>query len=231
MKTQVSSRYARIDTTVLLSRVSSAVDLSSAKHYRGRTGTTHRVSIDIKGAPQLLIDGDYCKPTIEIINSYNGESPLFLGFGVFRLVCSNGLMLGQSVFSRRVRHIQGENIDTAIESFVSTILNLDLDAIHRHVSQLGEYRATRTDVERILDDVKAPKRAYNSALYAFENPRRQADVGDSAWQVYNRVQEALNATTRGVTNIQINSRLMNEFLNIPNYVSAPTVKYPKLKIV
>lgn len=226
MTAQLSSRYAHIDTSALLDRISSAVDIDSAKHYRGRSGTMHRVSLDIKGAPQLLIDGDFCKPTVEIINSYNGESPLFLGLGVFRLVCSNGLMLGQSVFSRRVRHVIGENIDTAIESFVATILSLDLDAIHSHVGKLGEYRATRTDVERILDDVRAPKRAYNAALYAFENPRRRADVGDSAWQVYNRVQEALNATTRGATNIQINSQLMNQFLQIPNYRPAP-----KLRIV
>lgn len=231
MNSQLSSRYAHINTYDLLGRISSAVDMGSAKYYRGRTGTMHRVSLDIKGAPELLIDGDWCKPTVEIINSYNGESPLSLGFGVFRLVCSNGLMLGTSLFSRRVRHIQGENIDTAIESFVSAILTLDLDAIHRHVGQLGEYRATRTDVERILDDVRAPKRAYNSALYAFENPRRHADVGDSAWQVYNRVQEALNATTRGATNIQINSQLMSQFLQIPNYQAKPMAKYPKLKIV
>ena len=49
--------------------------------------------------------GDKVNPTVEIFNSYDGSWALKILFGAFRLVCSNGLVVGKILMNYRRKHI------------------------------------------------------------------------------------------------------------------------------
>lgn len=45
------------------------------------------------------------RPEIVIMNSYDGSQSIRIMLGMFRLVCSNGLVVGSSVFTYRIPHL------------------------------------------------------------------------------------------------------------------------------
>jgi hypothetical protein len=104
----------------------------------------------------------------------------------------------------------------------------NVNQYYHQIDHLDRVRCSRTDIERILDEMKVPARVYNESLYRFENPKRHADVGSSAWLAYNRVQEVIAHYKRGEAGIRDNRKLMQVFIDetIPK-----TERFPKLKLV
>uniref|UniRef100_A0A6M3MED0 DUF932 domain-containing protein n=1 Tax=viral metagenome TaxID=1070528 RepID=A0A6M3MED0_9ZZZZ len=64
---------------------------------------------DIK-FPVSKSKGDLVNPTIDIFNSYDGSWSLKVVFGAFRLVCSNGLTVGETFMMYKRKHFS-EGID------------------------------------------------------------------------------------------------------------------------
>jgi Domain of unknown function (DUF932)/Protein-tyrosine phosphatase len=52
-----------------------------------------------------IAKGDYVNPEIHLYNSYDRSWPFFVTVGAFRLVCSNGLVIGQRYLQIRKRHV------------------------------------------------------------------------------------------------------------------------------
>ena len=50
-------------------------------------------------------------PEIVMVNSHDGSSSYQLRAGIYRLGCSNGMIVGDEIFCRRVRH-QGDVINS-----------------------------------------------------------------------------------------------------------------------
>jgi len=113
--------------------------------------------------------------------------------GIFRLVCKNGLVTGQSVESFKVPHIGDAPrlVSESIEQLVarrSSVLDTvsswskiglsDLEAADLAISglRLRAPNLNQVSVETLMDMLKT---------------RREADAGNSLWNVYNRIQEAL----------------------------------------
>jgi hypothetical protein len=129
-------------------------------------------------------------------NSHNGTSSLNLQFGVFRLICTNGLVVCDDVVTPvRLRHV-GEGIHTAVK-----------DAL----MQIDQYRTTVLEQIQMLQGVALSQEqtlefAKKALALTFpENEDRQTETNakviniarraedgtNSVWQVYNRVQENL----------------------------------------
>lgn len=63
------------------------------------------VFIDV---PYEIKRGDIVNPTVEYTNSYDGAWPEGIFFGAFRVICSNGLTVGEQFFRDAARHIGEE---------------------------------------------------------------------------------------------------------------------------
>tara|TARA_Y100000310_G_scaffold293078_1_gene322398 strand:+ start:147 stop:923 length:777 start_codon:yes stop_codon:yes gene_type:complete len=81
--------------------------------------------------PHIKIEvakGDVLNPEIIIKNSYDGSLQVHVLAGAFRLVCSNGLIigvtLGQSNFKHNVNNKNLEKLDAAIENTISHSLEV-----------------------------------------------------------------------------------------------------------
>jgi hypothetical protein len=130
-------------------------------------------------------------PEIVLVNSHDGASAYHLLAGVFRMVCSNGLIAGDMFNTLRVRHT-GNVVDDVIEGSFEVISQTDqaLDVIDR-------WRAiTLTEGETIAFAQRARELRWGAdegvlKASSLVEPRRWADKGYSLWNVFNRAQEGL----------------------------------------
>src|ERR1700736_2738721 len=131
------------------------------------------------------------RPEVVLLNSHDKSSAYQLHCGLFRLVCSNGMVVSNGTFSRiSIKH-SGFNPDSVIEaSFkvlgaVPDIMNkvqLFQDRILTDAERLA--LATGAATYRWEDPTKAPGNA--SMLL---NPRRYGDDARDLWTTMNTVQE------------------------------------------
>ena len=111
----MTNNYQVIINTELLDAASAALDERGAilKESRlfaegARTSWKYRIP-DIKLEVQK---GDFVNPEIIIKNSYDGSCEASVIAGAYRLVCSNGMVIGYTLGKNSVRHtIWNRNVD------------------------------------------------------------------------------------------------------------------------
>jgi hypothetical protein len=208
----LSPRYQTVSTEAILSKLDSFVDIATLKIKKAKSSTTHEAVVELRDQQKFLLGNDYVSPRLHIFNSYRGECPLVLRFGLYRFVCSNGLVIGQSIWQASARHIKGPKIDSVLESLTAPVLSANMEEFVWKVGKLDEHRARWVDVERVLDDLSLAPSIYRECVKAYHNPLRQADAGSSVWLAYNRIQEILARPSRGLAGIHANQRLMDLFI-------------------
>lgn len=134
---------------------------------------------------------------IVMINSHDGSSAYKLSAGIFRLVCTNGLVVGREDVRHTVRH-SGNVVDNVIEGATRIIQDFDLvtqDMETMKAVQLEKplmLAFANAAIEARFDTEEKPVTAEQIL-----RPRRHADTGADLWTVFNRVQE--NVIRGGLT--------------------------------
>ena len=151
------------------------------------------------------------KPTITMINSHDGVTPFKFEMGLYRLVCSNGLMVKDQDFGSfnerhtklnfdLVKQIMGEKVEKMKEVTKKiSIWNTREMTAGERIAFATEAIALRLSSDRQVEDYEI-----NEIL----NARRDVDNQNSLWHVYNRVQENMikggfqmnNRQARPITN-------------------------------
>ena len=151
--------------------------------------TKHIIRFDIPSAKDWSISDS--KPEIVLCNSHDGSSIYQINAGVFRMVCSNGLIVMAHDFgSYKTRHtgnIMGEvleatfrviedvpKIEAKVDQFQSIMLNDD---------QQRRYVEAALGLRWIEDAPLDPRQLLTT--------RRGADRGQSLWMTYQVAQENL----------------------------------------
>jgi hypothetical protein len=149
---------------------------------------------------KLLKVGD-SELRVIITNSHCGSSCLTLSLGLYRLVCSNGLVVGQGTFeSVKVRHI-GKDLDLQVAEYIERI-TIAAEELRGVVSRMQGKELSRFEQvvfakEIIEKRFTEEQRAARPNLIAdVLQARRVEDSSNSVWSVYNRVQENI---VRGFT--------------------------------
>lgn len=130
-------------------------------------------------------------PEIVLLNSHDGTSSYQLLAGIFRMVCSNGLIAGDVCNDIRIRHT-GNVIGDVIEGSYRVLENIKLVS-----DRIDRYRSVELSVDEqvvFARDVEQLRWGQNSALYTPEQllcPRRFEDRKNDLWTVFNRTQENL----------------------------------------
>lgn len=130
-------------------------------------------------------------PEIILLNSHDGSSSYQMLPGLFRSVCQNGLICGQSFGEVRVPH-KGNVVEKVIEGAYEVLGIFD------------RVEEKRDAMESLTLPVPARQAIANAALrYRFGEehqpvtvsqlltPRRYEDYSDDLWTVYQRIQENL----------------------------------------
>jgi len=129
-------------------------------------------------------------PEIILLNSHDGSSSYQLLAGVFRFVCSNGLIAGDLTENIRVRHT-GNVVDNVIEGATRI-----LHETEEVVARIGEYKGINLTLdERLLFAEAARQVRWGDEkpveARALLTPHRYADRKTDLWTTFNNVQENL----------------------------------------
>lgn len=159
---------------------------------------------------------------IVLLNSHDGTSSYQLIAGMFRFVCSNGLVCGSTYNDVRVKH-SGNVVDSVIEGAYEVVDNFARIGERRDAMQLTRLTDAesqlfaRTALTLKYDDETKPAPITETQVL---RARRTDDANRDLWSTFNRVQENLidgglrgraangrRTTTRPVTGIDQNVKL------------------------
>lgn len=138
--------------------------------------------------PDLKRADEYIEAVLT--NSHNGRSAYMVMLGVFRLVCSNGLIVGETFEGIRIRHMhftRDEIINASRQVIeMGPVIVRCMDDMKNTPLTENEKGAFAKSVLPLIyeDPAKSPIKPEQLLL-----PRRAADRGDDLWTTLNVVQE------------------------------------------
>ena len=191
-KDTVSDKYRFISTAQFVADVEmSGFKLTS---IQGRSPSGYGKHLMTFERPDLsLPNGD--KIRLLCFTSHDGTKAFNLFLGYYRLVCSNGMMVGTTLNSYRIIHTGYalSKVNEALNACLSQV-----DALKAQVALLASTELTVAQ-ETLLANLYA---AEVGALEPMDliTAHRDADIGTNAWLVLNRIQENVvhgNFTRKG----------------------------------
>ena len=203
-----SQRYAYIPTATVLTELRKEgfqpfmVTQTRTRHEDRRDYTKHMIRL--RHASQINARGEANE--IILLNSHDGTSSYQMLAGMFRFVCSNGLVCGDTVADVRVPH-KGDVAGQVIEGAYQVLHGFDRALESRESMQaitLDEGEAevfARAALSLKYDDPDKPAPITESQILM---PRRFDDRRSDLWSVFNRTQE--NLTKGGLHGRSANGR-------------------------
>ena len=168
-------------------------------------------------------------PEIVMVNSHNGTCSYQLRAGIYRLVCANGLIVGNDMFYRSIRH-QGDVISKVVDSACEIIdimpkaieisekwrgvtLNHDQQKIYAESSAMLKWGEEETQImpERLLESRRFVDKNKNDLWTTFNNV--QENVIRGGVRYYNS-DSRRRGSTRAVNSVSENSRLNTALWNL-----------------
>jgi len=197
----VSSKYLFVNTETIIDDLEKlgwlpvkAAQRKSTKK-EGTIFSKHMVSFQ---NPDIMInsaDGDDAYPRILLTNSHDGMQAFKFSVGIYRLVCSNGLIVADEEFSDfKIKH-KGYSfselrsvVRQAVEDLPNRVQVMN-DMKNRILSE-DEKRKMALDAMLIRAGVKELE--YDEeTLDEILEPQRSEDKGDDLWRVFNVIQEKI----------------------------------------
>ena len=148
--------------------------------------------------PNVVIngkDGDTVFPQILLTNSHDGKNAFTFTAGLFRLVCSNGLVIADEKFNDvKMRHMgyTFEDLQVQIKEMVEK-LPLTVESMNKMKGIELNKKQMRSLAKKALttrfteDQLKVTKIDLDEII----NPIRDEDKGNDLWSVFNVIQEKI----------------------------------------
>lgn len=131
------------------------------------------------------------RPEVVIVNSYDGSTSLQFKLGIFRLICSNGLVVGNNILDYRIRHV-GE-----VTSKIADTLDIVASKLSMVDLQITQMKETKLNLEAQQNIIQAGLEALDFKqdrsidLKSLLTTRRIEDAEENVWTFYNKIQENL----------------------------------------
>ena len=195
-----SKHYVHIPTEKVIDDMSllgwGVVD---AKQVKARKNQGYQKHMVVFGNDNLVVegkDGDTVMPRILMTNSHDGKNSFQFQAGLYRLVCSNGLVIADAEFANmKIRHMGYDlaELKTVINEIVEK-LPLTVECMNKlkakelsdkeQIEFAKEALATRLS-EKELSNVTSDQ------ILDLLAPTRDEDKGDDMWNVFNVIQEKI----------------------------------------
>ena len=224
---RTSSSYRFIPTERVLTGLMQAGFVPvEARQTRARHGITHaRHVVRLRRRFETVQLKDSV-PEVVFLNSHDGTSAYQLRVGIFRVVCTNGLIVSMGSFpSFRVAH-RGDIVDEVVASAldISERFGILAGQVERMERRLLPKEEQLAFAERALAARFSESKETGIQPAQLLTCRRREDLGNDLWSVLNKVQENIlrgglmrlapsgrRSRTRRITSIRedvrINSRL------------------------
>ena len=199
---EVSKHYTHIPTSKVINDMRTlGWDVVDAKQVKARKKSTkgyqkHMITFE---HPDYKVEGAEEYPQLLLTNSHDGGNAFQLSAGIFRLVCSNGLVIKTEDYgTARLVH-KGYSFEA-----VQKLVNEFVETIDETLTRITAMKQVELDKAQQIEFAKQPAllritaKSYNEDnigdvvdLDDLLNVERKEDAGNGLWEVFNRVQESL----------------------------------------
>ena len=198
---EVSKHYTHIPTTKVIDDMEmlgwKPIEAKEVKARKNSTRGFQKHLIVFRNDDVVINgeDGDTVFPQILLTNSHDGKNAFQFQAGLYRLVCSNGLVIADTQFEAvKMRHM-GYTFEDLQEKIKEMVEKLPLT-----VESMNKMKAQEMEQEQIIQFAKD---ALNTRFKEDElnriqidlkelvNPVRKEDAGSDLWSVFNVVQEKI----------------------------------------
>lgn len=195
---RVSARYSFIPTSQILTDLDTLgwkVRSITNPRYKSSNKQLHGKHLVRLYNPNINISSgtDVNHVEIALYNSSDGSSRFRMEVGIFRMVCSNGLVIKSHDFGGiNMRHsgYSFEALRTSIDTMIAGLPNV--------VTKINTFTArelNQTEMSELAQKAyglrNSGRQATPEEIQAILTPRRDADRPNNLWTVFNRVQEAV----------------------------------------
>ena len=197
----VSKRYLFVNTETIIDDLEKLgwLPVQAAQRKSRKEGSTifskHMVAFQNPDIKITSEDGDHAYPRILLSNSHDGMQAFKFSVGIFRLVCSNGLVVADEQFSDfKIKHkgyTFGE-LRKVVRQAVADLPNRVqvMNDMKNRILTEDEKRKMALDAMLIRAGVKELKYDEETLTDILE-PKRKADKGNDLWRVFNVIQEKI----------------------------------------
>ena len=197
----VSKHYTHIPTVQVLDDMKKlgwgVVDAQQVKARKNSTKGFQKHLVTFRN-PDVVIngkDGDTVFPQILLTNSHDGKNAFTFTAGLFRLVCSNGLVIADKKFNDvKMRHMgyTFEDLQVQIKEMVEqlplTVESMNkMKGIELNKKQMKSLAKKALTTRFTEDQLKVTKIDLDELI----NPVRDEDCGNDLWSVFNVIQEKI----------------------------------------
>tara|TARA_R110000868_G_scaffold39368_7_gene137024 strand:+ start:1566 stop:2393 length:828 start_codon:yes stop_codon:yes gene_type:complete len=197
----VSDKYLFVNTETIIDDLDklgwfpvNAAQRKSTKK-KGTIFSKHMVSFQ---NPDIMInsaDGDDAYPRILLTNSHDGMQAFKFSVGIYRLVCSNGLVVADEEFSDfKIKHkgYSFAELRSVVRQAVEDLPNRVqvMNDMKNRVLTVEEKRQLALDAMLVragVDTLKYDEETIDEIL----EPQRSEDKGDDLWRTFNVIQEKI----------------------------------------
>jgi len=152
-------------------------------------------------------------PRIILTNSHDGFNSFKFMVGLFRLVCSNGLVVGTDEFANMaIRHINYdfETLRDVVKTTIDGIPGIicKMNEMKNTVLSEGEKKELAASVLKIRKNIPEEEKfdIDEDTIMDILKPNRSEDAGDDLWTVFNICQEKMIKGGFSVTNAENKTR-------------------------
>ena len=202
---ELSDRYETVDTldAIRVLKGYDYVPVQAAQKRSRKAGESAYADHMVAFSHRFnLLDSD--RPEIILYNSHNGKSSMKMYAGLFRAVCSNGLVAGEG-YEARMRHLKASisDVGNMLEDTAAKLPELS-DKIKRMKSITLKrddiidlaYSAASLRWERLPDfnltEDRKPGVYFDEVTAAsLVRTRRFSDVSTDLWTTFNKMQEGM----------------------------------------
>lgn len=150
---------------------------------------------------------DNLKLRLILTNSYDGSLRYGFIIGAYRLVCKNGLRVGQDIFAVKQKHTSGLNIDGVMNSAKRAVKFFNENTLPKwkaYNSQEIEVKAVLTKIEKSL-----PERLFKEVSGRLEQTKRT-----TLWNIYNEFTYVLTHEEKFNKNFDRNDRVQRKVARV-----------------
>ena len=196
-KLGISSRYVHVPTEKVIEDVMklgwTPINAYRVNTRKARKGTGRHMVKFVNY--DFMQEGKTEYPELLLTNSHDGTTSFKLDVGIFRLVCSNGMVVKSQDFgSMKVRHY-GYDFET-----IKGAVNELVEKIPDYLKQVEDMKAKELEREQMMEFArKAAMLRFSNVtedaiekvvdLDDFLESTRKEDDGNGLWEVFNRIQE------------------------------------------
>jgi len=197
----VSNKYLFVNTETIIDDLEKLGWLpvqAAQRKARKKEGTIFSKHMVAFQNPEIKItskDGDDAYPRILLTNSHDGMQAFKFSVGIFRLVCSNGLVVADEKFSDfKIKH-KGYSFEE-----LRNVVRQAVEDLPNRVQVMNDMKnriLTQEEKNKLALDAMLIRAGVSTLEYDEETitdilePKRDADKGDDLWRVFNVIQEKI----------------------------------------